>query len=103
MAIRPPLLTRSLSARINSLDALRLAFRAYIRASGSRIVLDEEKDAEMVQVCGLGGMARRICRLAGPRGAACGAALMQRNTLRVPGKGGGGQHPFVRRAPASLW
>ena len=39
----------SLCARINALEALRLAFRSYIRSAGSRIVTDEEKDTEMVQ------------------------------------------------------
>ncbi len=44
------LAVRSLSARIGALDELRLAFRAYIRNAGSRIVMDDQKDAEMVQV-----------------------------------------------------
>lgn len=40
----------SLCLRINALEALRVAFRNFIRNTGSRIVLDEEKDGELVQV-----------------------------------------------------
>lgn len=39
----------SLCLRINALEALRVAFRNFIRNTGSRIVLDEEKDGELVQ------------------------------------------------------
>lgn len=38
----------ALAARVGMLDALRLAFREYIKKTGTALVLDQEKDSEMV-------------------------------------------------------
>lgn len=38
----------SLFSRVNSLESLRQAFNAYIRRAGNSMVMDEEKDKDMV-------------------------------------------------------
>eukprot|EP00873_Tetraselmis_striata_P009147 jgi/Tetstr1/429411/TSEL_019321.t1 len=48
----------SLCGRVAALDALKVAFNAYIKSTGEALIMDEEKDGEMVEL--LLGMKRRL-------------------------------------------
>ncbi len=39
----------TLAARVDALDAVRAAWKAYLQQAGSAIVMDEEKDKEMIK------------------------------------------------------
>mmetsp|Transcript_26420 Transcript_26420/g.74343 ORF Transcript_26420/g.74343 Transcript_26420/m.74343 type:complete len:737 (+) Transcript_26420:341-2551(+) len=40
----------NLSSRVNALDAVKVAFHSYIKTKGEQLIMDEEKDPEMVDL-----------------------------------------------------